>query len=86
MFLFSSPGMSGTGSQARGHGSGGLDMSTAQLETSLLGRAEPWMLVGAPGGSSPGWASQGEGFNVQLDQDLPRTVHPTAFSLDLLLG
>ena len=82
VFLFSSLGMSGAGSQAQRHGSGGQDGSTEQLETPLLGRAEPRMLVGAPVGSCPGWAPRGEGFNVQLDQDLPRTLHPSAFSLD----
>lgn len=49
------------------------DLSPEQLDTPLPGRAQPWVLVG------PLWAPpQGEGFNVQLDQELPRTLHPPA--------
>ena len=80
MFLFSSE-RSGAGSRAQGHGSAGQDVTTELLEISLLRCSESWMLVGGPVG-----APQGEEFNVKLDQDLPRTMHPTAFSLDLWLG
>lgn len=56
------------------------DLIPEPLDTPLPGRAQPWVLVG------PLWAPpQGEGFNVQLDRDLPRTLHPLP-SLDLWSG